>query len=226
MLLKTCRKVGGSLSKTRPLPTKVTYLSGQGSTVHAARRSVRVKAADQHQAHYSGRDAAAVVLQSARESAKAFDEAMYRKSALLQQRCEAGGWQVDACADKCWSGGDYGLAVICPCNSHWLVIHILRSQAALIPPTSWVEAPQERRDADPASRAARPFPQLRLQVLLLPIFFVAPRQMQRDSMDRMDRWIAWIADRAGSRWIALDRAGSRWIARACRRRRRKCWEIK
>ena len=76
------------MKRDRSAPSSLR-LSQIRLTVHAARRSVRVKVADQ--AHYSGRDAAAVVLQSARESAKAFDEAMYRKSALLQQRRSTGG---------------------------------------------------------------------------------------------------------------------------------------
>ena len=58
-------------------------------TVHAARPSVRVRAADV--AYYSGRNALAVVFQTAQESAKAFEQAMYRKSALLQQRRRTGG---------------------------------------------------------------------------------------------------------------------------------------
>ena len=49
----------------------------------------RFEAADR--AQYSGRDAAAVLLQTAQVSAKAFEQAMYRKSALLQQRRQAGG---------------------------------------------------------------------------------------------------------------------------------------
>ena len=58
-------------------------------TVHTARPSVRVRAADWQ--HYSGHDAAAVVFQSAQESDEAFEQAMFRKSARLQQRRQAGG---------------------------------------------------------------------------------------------------------------------------------------
>ena len=58
-------------------------------TVHTARPSVRVRAADRQ--HYSGHDAAAVVFQSAQESDEAFEQAMFRKSARLQQRRQAGG---------------------------------------------------------------------------------------------------------------------------------------
>ena len=58
-------------------------------TVHAARPSVRVRAADRQ--FYMERDADHVELQSAQESDEAFEQAMYRKSALLQQRCRAGG---------------------------------------------------------------------------------------------------------------------------------------
>ena len=58
-------------------------------TVHTARPSVRVRAADRQ--FYMERDADHVELQSAQESDEAFEQAMYRKSALLQQRCRAGG---------------------------------------------------------------------------------------------------------------------------------------
>ena len=58
-------------------------------TVHTARPSVRVRAADWQQ--YSGHDAAAVLFQSAQESDEAFEQAMFRKSARLQQRRQAGG---------------------------------------------------------------------------------------------------------------------------------------
>ena len=56
---------------------------------HAARPSVRARAADRQQ--YSGHDAAAVLFQSAQESDEAFEQAMFRKSARLQQRRQAGG---------------------------------------------------------------------------------------------------------------------------------------
>ena len=69
---------------------------------HAARPSVRVRAADRQQ--YSGHDAAAVLFQSAQESAQAFEQGMYRKSALLQQRRRAGGLWLATRADKGWSG--------------------------------------------------------------------------------------------------------------------------
>ena len=58
-------------------------------TVHTARPSVRVQAADRQ--FYMERDADHVELQSAQESDKAFEQAMYRKSALLQQRRRTGG---------------------------------------------------------------------------------------------------------------------------------------
>ena len=58
-------------------------------TVHATRPSVRVRAVDWQQ--YSGHDAAAVLFQSAQESDEAFEQAMFRKSARLQQRRQAGG---------------------------------------------------------------------------------------------------------------------------------------
>ena len=58
-------------------------------TVHTARPSVRVRAADWQQ--YSGHDAAAVLFQSAQEYDEAFEQGMYRKSALLQQRRRTGG---------------------------------------------------------------------------------------------------------------------------------------
>ena len=57
-------------------------------TVHAARPSVRVRAADRQ--FYMERDADHVELQSAQESDEAFEQAMYRKSALLQQRRRTG----------------------------------------------------------------------------------------------------------------------------------------
>ena len=55
-------------------------------------------------AYYSGRNALAVVFQTARGSAKAFEQGMYRKSALLQQRRRAGGLWLATRADKGWSG--------------------------------------------------------------------------------------------------------------------------
>ena len=58
-------------------------------TVHTARPSVRVRAADRQ--FYMERDADHVELQSAQESDEAFEQAMYRKSALLQQRRRTGG---------------------------------------------------------------------------------------------------------------------------------------
>ena len=58
-------------------------------TVHTARPSVRVQAADRQ--FYMERGADHVELQSAQESDKAFEQAMYRKSALLQQRRRTGG---------------------------------------------------------------------------------------------------------------------------------------
>ena len=58
-------------------------------TVHTARPSVRVRAADRQ--FYMERDADHVELQSAQESDEAFEQAMYRKSARLQQRRQAGG---------------------------------------------------------------------------------------------------------------------------------------
>ena len=58
-------------------------------TVHATRPSVRVRAADRQ--FYMERDADHVELQSAQESDEAFEQAMYRKSALLQQRRRTGG---------------------------------------------------------------------------------------------------------------------------------------
>ena len=70
--------------------------------VQAARPSVRARAADV--AYYSGRNALAVVFQTARGSAKAFEQGMYRKSARLQQRRRAGGLWLAARADKGWSG--------------------------------------------------------------------------------------------------------------------------
>ena len=57
--------------------------------VPATRPSVRVLVADRQ--FYMERDADHVELQSAQESDEAFEQAMYRKSALLQQRCRAGG---------------------------------------------------------------------------------------------------------------------------------------
>ena len=57
--------------------------------LRSARPSVRVRAADWQ--HYSGHDAAAVVFQSAQEYDEAFEQGMYRKSALLQQRRRTGG---------------------------------------------------------------------------------------------------------------------------------------
>ena len=53
---------------------------------------------------YSERNALAVWFQSTRGSAKAFEQAMYRKSARLQQRRRTGGWWLAARADKGWSG--------------------------------------------------------------------------------------------------------------------------
>ena len=58
-------------------------------TVHTARPSVRVRAADRK--FYMERDADHVEIQSAQESDEAFEQAMYRKSARLQQRRQAGG---------------------------------------------------------------------------------------------------------------------------------------
>ena len=58
-------------------------------TVRTARPSVRVQAADRQ--HYMESDADHVVFQSAQESDEAFEQGMYRKSALLQQRCRTGG---------------------------------------------------------------------------------------------------------------------------------------
>ena len=58
-------------------------------TVHTARPSVRVQAADRQ--FYMERDADHVELQSAQESDEAFEQAMFRKSARLQQRRQAGG---------------------------------------------------------------------------------------------------------------------------------------
>ena len=58
-------------------------------TVHATRPSVRVLVADRQ--FYMERDADHVELQSAQESDEAFEQAMYRKSALLQQRRRTGG---------------------------------------------------------------------------------------------------------------------------------------
>ena len=57
--------------------------------VHATRPSVRVLVADRQ--FYMERDADHVELQSAQESDEAFEQAMYRKSARLQQRRQAGG---------------------------------------------------------------------------------------------------------------------------------------
>ena len=45
-----------------------------------------------------------VMFQSAQESAQAFEQGMYRKSALLQQRRRAGGLWLATRADKGWSG--------------------------------------------------------------------------------------------------------------------------
>ena len=58
-------------------------------TVHTARPSVRVRAADRQ--FYMERDADHVELQSAQESDEAFEQAMYRKSASLQRRRRTGG---------------------------------------------------------------------------------------------------------------------------------------
>ena len=58
-------------------------------TVHATRPSVRVLVADRQQ--YMEHDTLHVLLQSARGSDKAFEQAMFRKSARLQQRRQAGG---------------------------------------------------------------------------------------------------------------------------------------
>ena len=58
-------------------------------TVHATRPSVRVLVADRQQ--YREHDMLPVLLQSARGSDKAFEQAMFRKSARLQQRRQAGG---------------------------------------------------------------------------------------------------------------------------------------
>ena len=66
--------------------------------------SVKPKLNTADLAWYSGRNALAVVFQTAQESDKAFEQAMYRKSALLQQRRRTGGWWLAARADKGWSG--------------------------------------------------------------------------------------------------------------------------
>ena len=58
-------------------------------TVPATRPSVRVLVADRQQ--YREHDMLPVLLQSARGSDKAFEQAMFRKSARLQQRRQAGG---------------------------------------------------------------------------------------------------------------------------------------
>ena len=65
------------------------FVSDPRCAEHAARPSVRARAADRQQ--YSGHDAAAVLFQSAQESDEAFEQAMFRKSARLQQRRQAGG---------------------------------------------------------------------------------------------------------------------------------------
>ena len=56
---------------------------------HAARRSVRALAADRQ--NYMESDADHVELQLARGSAKGFEQAMFRKTARLQQRRRTGG---------------------------------------------------------------------------------------------------------------------------------------
>ena len=71
-------------------------------TVHTARPSVRVEVTDL--AGYSGRDTGAVTMQFARRSDKAFEQAMFRKSARLQQRRRADGSWLAARADNGWSG--------------------------------------------------------------------------------------------------------------------------
>ena len=81
---------------------KTLVLSQIRVAVQTARPSVRARAADRQQ--YSGHDAAAVLFQSAQESAQAFEQAMFRKSARLQQRRRADGSWLAARADNGWSG--------------------------------------------------------------------------------------------------------------------------
>ena len=71
-------------------------------TVPATRPSVRVLVADRQQ--YMEHDTLHVLLQSARGSDKAFEQARYRKSARLQQRRRADGSWLAARADNGWSG--------------------------------------------------------------------------------------------------------------------------
>ena len=78
-------------------------------TVHATRPSVRVLVADRQQ--YMEHDTLHVLLQSARGSDKAFEQARYRKSARLQQRRQAGGPRQGARADD---GGTVALCLPTP----------------------------------------------------------------------------------------------------------------
>ena len=82
-----CRRLGPAVGGTDL--TFSLVLRQIRLTVHATRPSVRVLVADRQ--FYMERDADHVELQSAQESDEAFEQAMYRKSALLQQRCRAGG---------------------------------------------------------------------------------------------------------------------------------------
>ena len=78
-------------------------------TVPATRPSVRVLVADRQQ--YMEHDTLHVLLQSARGSDKAFEQARYRKSARLQQRRQAGGPRQGARADD---GGTVALCLPTP----------------------------------------------------------------------------------------------------------------